>query len=80
MFSDSSYDGSSINYEDILNIIISFFTTKVNGSGIGLSITWSIMHLHDGKIYLESQYGRGIWVSILFPVFEVIFFSLKLSI
>ncbi|MUP39493.1 ATP-binding protein [Labilibaculum euxinus] len=40
--------------------------TKENGSGIGLPISRSIMHLHDGKISLESVYGEGTKVSIVF--------------
>ncbi|MFO7842690.1 MAG: ATP-binding protein [Bacteroidales bacterium] len=35
-------------------IFIPFFTTKENGSGIGLSLTRQIMHLHGGSISVKS--------------------------
>ncbi|PCH70039.1 MAG: hypothetical protein COC06_06330 [Bacteroidales bacterium] len=59
-------NGSGVKSEDMDNIFIPFFTTKENGSGIGLSIARSIMRLHDGKISLESVYGEGTKVTISF--------------
>ena len=59
-------NGSGIKPEDMHNIFIPFFTTKENGSGIGLSIARSIIRLHDGKISLESVYGKGTSLLILF--------------
>lgn len=58
-------NGSGIKSEDMHNIFIPFFTTKENGSGIGLSIARTIMRLHDGKISVESTYSVGTKVSIL---------------
>lgn len=46
--------------EDILDqIFVPFFTTKDEGSGIGLSLSRQIMHLHKGEIELHSQEGEG---------------------
>ncbi len=59
-------NGTGIKPEDIPNVFIPFFTTKENGSGIGLPIARSIVRLHDGKISLESVYGEGTKVSIAF--------------
>ncbi|MBN2598248.1 ATP-binding protein [Labilibaculum sp.] len=66
-------NGSGIKSEDIPNVFIPFFTTKENGSGIGLPIARSVMRLHDGKISLESVYGQGTRVLIEFrkPIKEV---------
>lgn len=36
-------------------IFIPFFTTKENGSGIGLSLSRQIMHLHGGTISVKSE-------------------------
>ncbi len=52
-------NGSGIKLEDIQSVFIPFFTTKENGSGVGLSIARSIMRLHNGNINLESFYGEG---------------------
>ena len=45
---------------DVLDkIFIPFFTTKENGSGIGLSLCKQIMHLHNGNITVESTLEKG---------------------
>lgn len=59
-------NGSGIKPEDVQSVFIPFFTTRENGSGIGLSIARSIMRLHNGNIRLESFYGEGTRVLISF--------------
>ncbi|MEO5995696.1 MAG: ATP-binding protein [Chitinophagaceae bacterium] len=46
--------------EEVLDkIFIPFFTTKKNGSGIGLSLCKQIMMLHKGNIQVQSKEGEG---------------------
>ncbi|SJZ91500.1 sensor histidine kinase [Sediminibacterium ginsengisoli] len=46
--------------EDVMNnIFIPFFSTKKNGSGIGLSLCKQIMMLHKGNIQVQSVEGKG---------------------
>lgn len=49
-----SDNGKGITHEEIDNIFIPFFTTKEKGSGIGLSLSRQIMHLHGGNIVVRS--------------------------
>lgn len=42
-------------------IFVPFFSTKENGSGIGLSLTRQIMRLHDGTISVNSESGRTVF-------------------
>lgn len=51
--------------EKIYNL---YFTTKPTGSGIGLSMTFRIVQLHDGTINLESTPGKGTTFSLMIPV------------
>jgi PAS domain S-box-containing protein len=44
-----------------------FFTTKADGSGLGLATAKSIMHQHRGRISIRSMAGRGTTVSLMLP-------------
>ncbi|MES2731048.1 MAG: ATP-binding protein [Bacteroidota bacterium] len=52
-------NGTGISPEVAANIFVPFFTTKKNGSGIGLSLSKQIMQLHKGNIHLQSAEGKG---------------------
>ena len=43
-------------------------TKKKGGTGLGLSIARRIVELHGGKIWVESEIGKGATFSILLPV------------
>jgi signal transduction histidine kinase len=47
-------NGPGIHEDDIDQIFIPFFTTKREGSGIGLSLSRQIMTAHKGNIAFES--------------------------
>jgi signal transduction histidine kinase len=49
-----SNNGPLIPHELLEKIFIPFFTTKKNGSGIGLSISQEIMKLHNGSLVVVS--------------------------
>ncbi len=48
-----------MNEEVLNNIFIPFFSTKKNGSGIGLSLCKQIMMLHKGNINVQSIEFKG---------------------
>lgn len=52
-------NGCGISEELLEQIFIPFFTTKDNGSGIGLSISRQIMRNHGGTISVVSEVGKG---------------------
>ncbi|MGC1298146.1 MAG: ATP-binding protein, partial [Alloacidobacterium sp.] len=45
-----------------------YFTTKKEGSGIGLAMTYRIIQLHNGQVDVESQLGRGTTFTLKIPV------------
>ncbi len=59
-------NGSGIPSEITDSIFIPFFTTKKNGSGIGLSLCKQIMMLHKGKIQIASEEGKGTAITLVF--------------
>ena len=44
-----------------------YFTTKDHGTGIGLSMVYRIIQMHDGEVEVESTPGRGTTFRILLP-------------
>ena len=62
--------GEGITAENAKKIFNPFFTTKDQGSGLGLSIVKGIIESHQGHISIESNFGRSAKVSIVLPEIE----------
>jgi two-component system sensor histidine kinase PilS (NtrC family) len=45
-----------------------FHTTKPKGTGLGLAITLKILESHQGRIFVESEKGKGTSFEVQFPV------------
>lgn len=52
-------NGQGMTEEVMDKIFIPFFSTKKNGSGIGLSLCKQIVMLHKGTIQVQSREGQG---------------------
>jgi len=63
-------DGPGIKEGNIGHIFDPFFTTKEigKGTGLGLSICYGIIRSHNGRIYAESELGRGATFTVELPV------------
>ncbi|RFM25894.1 sensor histidine kinase [Deminuibacter soli] len=59
-------NGTGMPEEVVDKIFIPFFSTKKNGSGIGLSLCKQIMMLHKGNIHVQSAEGEGTVFSLMF--------------
>jgi signal transduction histidine kinase len=64
MFTDS---GTGIKPEHLKKIFDLYFTTKDKGSGIGLSMVYRTVQMHDGEIEVESTPGMGTTFRLLLP-------------
>ena len=62
-----SDNGIGISPDLLESIFIPFFTTKPQGSGIGLSLSRQIMHLHGGSLQVDSVVNRGSTFTLSFP-------------
>ncbi len=62
-------NGPGIPKEVLPHIFEAFFTTKGSkGTGLGLAITKKIIEEHKGKIFVESEEGKGTKFTIKLPV------------
>lgn len=52
-------NGSGITQEVMENLFQPFYSTKPEGSGVGLTISRQIIRLHGGDLRLQSQPGKG---------------------
>ncbi|RJP61239.1 MAG: response regulator [Candidatus Auribacter fodinae] len=59
--------GHGISEKHLSKIFDPYFTTKNNGTGLGLATTYSIIKRHDGAITVESQEGLGTSFYIYLP-------------
>jgi len=59
--------GIGIPAEHLSKIFDLYFTTKDHGTGIGLSMVYRIVQLHDGDIEVESTKNRGTTFRVLLP-------------
>jgi signal transduction histidine kinase len=59
--------GVGIPPEDLPRIFDLYFTTKEKGSGIGLSMVFRIVQLHDGEVEVQSTPGGGTKFTLFFP-------------
>jgi signal transduction histidine kinase len=62
--------GRGIPAEHLANIFRPFFTTKGNGTGLGLSLARRIVEEHHGRIEVESSSGKGTTFSVTLPLHQ----------
>lgn len=64
--------GTGIDPEDLPHIFEPFYTTKEvgRGTGLGLSVSYSIAQKHGGHIEVKSQKGEGSTFTVILPVDE----------
>jgi len=61
-------NGPGISGDILEDIFVPFYTTKENGSGIGLSLSKQIMQNHDGTISVNSAIDKGSIFTLKFPL------------
>jgi signal transduction histidine kinase len=59
-------NGSGIKPDELEKIFVPFFTTKPNGTGIGLSLSRQIIQMHGGRLEYDTQTSSGSRFYIVF--------------
>ncbi len=60
--------GCGIDEKDLSKVFTPFYTTKEEGTGLGLCIVKRIIENHNGSIHVESTKGKGSVFTIRLPV------------
>jgi signal transduction histidine kinase len=69
-------DGIGISKEDLPHIFDKFYrvdrpeTEGIIGSGLGLSIVRTIIEKHRGRIWVDSEVGKGTTFAIVLPAID----------
>lgn len=61
-------NGPGIAPEKLDRVFTPFFTTKENGTGLGMAISRKIVEAHEGTIEVSSETGRGTEFVVTLPV------------
>ncbi len=64
---DIEDSGVGIEPDEIPKIFDLYYTTKSRGSGIGLSMVYRIVQLHDGEVKVSSTPGQGTRFTVTLP-------------
>lgn len=65
-------NGSGISKENLKHIKEVFYTTKVRGTGLGVSLSDEIIKAHGGKLNYSSQEGKFTLVMIELPIIDIL--------
>ena len=59
--------GTGMNDSVLQNALVPFYSTKRNGTGLGLALTREIVEAHGGRLSLHNREGGGLCVAIQLP-------------
>ncbi len=59
--------GPGISQEVLLQMEEDFFTTKPNGTGLGLAVARAVARAHHGEFFIQSELGQGTRAGFLLP-------------
>ncbi|MFJ8261732.1 ATP-binding protein [Rummeliibacillus sp. NPDC094406] len=60
-------DGTGMSEQQLQNIFLPFYTTKAEGTGLGLPFVVKTIEEHSGKIFATSKEGEGTTFELVFP-------------
>ncbi|WP_456277482.1 PAS domain S-box protein [Bacillus sp. AK128] len=63
-------EGSGMTEEQLRRIGEPFFTTKENGTGLGLMVSYTIIENHKGEIGVESKLNEGTTFTVKLPLLQ----------
>jgi len=62
--------GPGMNEAVLQNALLPFYSTKRNGTGLGLALTREIVEAHGGRLSLQNRTDGGLCVAVMLPEAE----------
>ena len=66
-----SDNGCGMTKETLRKMKNPFYTTKVSGTGLGVSLIYEIVEAHNGKVEYISEYCKGTQTILSFPIITI---------
>lgn len=63
-----SDNGCGMSAKTVSKIFEPYFTTKANGTGLGMTMVYKIIKEFSGEIFVESKENKGTKFTIIFPI------------
>jgi signal transduction histidine kinase len=60
--------GAGMSEETLSRMFDLFFTTKPQGTGLGMALARSVVDLHAGELTINSTVGKGTRVAVRLPI------------
>ncbi|WP_180706034.1 sensor histidine kinase [Psychromonas sp. CD1] len=64
-------NGPGIEKGHIEKVMEAFYTTKSQGTGLGLAVVQSIAQSHKGSVEVKSEFGKGSCFTLVLPLYRV---------
>ncbi len=61
-------NGAGISETEMSKLFVPFYTSRDDGTGLGLPISKRIVEQHGGEISIKSQLGKGTCITIILPI------------
>ncbi|MFT6986702.1 MAG: two-component system sensor histidine kinase FlrB [Psychromonas sp.] len=64
-------NGPGIDKERVAKVMEAFYTTKSQGTGLGLAVVQSIAQAHQGSVEVKSEFGKGSCFTLVLPLHRI---------
>ena len=68
-------NGPGIDKQRLAKVMEAFYTTKSQGTGLGLAVVQSVAQAHNGTVEVKSELGKGSCFTLVLPLLRVAEFS-----
>lgn len=63
-----SDNGCGMSEDTVAKVFEPYYTTKANGTGLGMTMVYKIVKEFSGEILVDSEEGRGTVFTMIFPI------------